>query len=88
MGTISDKLKYILEIKSRIKDAIAKQSVPITDATPFRKYPELIESITCDSGDSGSTTPVNGVISSNTGIIFNTGSIIESPDIIFGQEIG
>lgn len=83
MGSIADKLNYLIETKNRIKVALASKNVAITDETPFREYPALIESI---SGNGGNVAPVACIVSSSDGIVFPTGSILETPEIIYEQE--
>lgn len=44
MGTIIDKLRYLLDTKNLIKQAIIDSDVQ-TESTRFRDYPDLIRSI-------------------------------------------
>ena len=42
MGTIADKLNYLLETKNAIKKALVDNGVEVPDETTFRGYAELI----------------------------------------------
>ena len=42
MGTVAEKLSYLLETKSLIKDAIEAKGVGVQDGVPFRQYADLI----------------------------------------------
>ena len=42
MGTITEKLSYLLETKSLIKDAIEAKGVGVQEHIPFRQYADLI----------------------------------------------
>ncbi len=53
MGTTNDKLTYMLETKNQIKNALINKGSTITDNTPFREYPVLIENI--PNGGSGTS---------------------------------
>ena len=54
MGTIADKLLYLQDTKSAIKDAIVAKGVSIPTGTPFRNYATKISEI---SGGEGPTLP-------------------------------
>ena len=54
MGTTSDKLLYLQDTKSAIKDAIVAKGVDVPTGTPFREYATKIGDIT--TGSSGSET--------------------------------
>lgn len=45
MGTIADKLNYILETKESIKQAIIDKGVEVIDTDTFRSYADKIKSI-------------------------------------------
>lgn len=45
MGTIAEKLSYLLQTKSHIAAAMAEKGVAVPADTPFRGYPALIASI-------------------------------------------
>lgn len=45
MGTIADKLLYLNETKTAIKDAIVARGVDVSDLTPFRQYADKIGAI-------------------------------------------
>ena len=45
MGTINEKLNYLLQTKENIKQAIKGKGVEITDSDSFRSYAEKIETI-------------------------------------------
>ena len=45
MGTINEKLNYLLQTKENIKQAIKGKGVEITDSDSFRSYAEKIGSI-------------------------------------------
>lgn len=53
MGTIADKLSYLLQTKNLIKAALIEKGASITDNTPFRDYAEAIGGIS--GGDAGIT---------------------------------
>ena len=44
MGTIADKLNYLLDTKTSIKEAIEAQGVTVPEGTTFREYANLISS--------------------------------------------
>lgn len=48
MGTINEKLNYLLQTKENIKQAIKGKGVEITDSDSFRSYAEKIETIQAD----------------------------------------
>ena len=50
MGTIAEKLQYLLQTKEQIRQAIAHKGVAVPEETPFRRYPELIEGISNGDG--------------------------------------
>jgi hypothetical protein len=56
MGTIADKMNYLLETKKRIREAIAAKGVSISDGDTFRSYANKIASIETGGG-SGEDTP-------------------------------
>ena len=45
MGTINEKLNYLLQTKENIKQAIKEKGVEITDSDSFRSYAEKIGTI-------------------------------------------
>ena len=45
MGTINEKLNYLLQTKENIKQAIKEKGVEITDSDTFRSYAEKIGTI-------------------------------------------
>lgn len=45
MGTINEKLNYLLQTKENIKQAIKGKGIEITDSDSFRSYAEKIETI-------------------------------------------
>ena len=45
MGTINEKLNYLLQTKENIKQAIKGKGVEITDSDSFRSYAERIGTI-------------------------------------------
>lgn len=45
MGTINEKLNYLLQTKENIKQAIKGKGVDITDSDSFRSYAEKIGTI-------------------------------------------
>ncbi|MEG1636137.1 MAG: hypothetical protein RR324_01360 [Cellulosilyticaceae bacterium] len=53
MGTITDKLTYLVETKSRIKTSIFNKGQPIDDTTKFRDYNTKIDAITTGGGGTG-----------------------------------
>ena len=52
MGTIADKLLYLQDTKSAIKDAIVSKGVTVPTGTPFRDYATKIGDITTGGGGS------------------------------------
>lgn len=42
MGTVADKLNYLLETKNRIKQALIDKGVEVPENTTFRGYADLI----------------------------------------------
>ena len=55
MGTIADKLLYLQDTKSAIKNAIVAKGVTVPTGTPFRDYATKIGDITTGGGGSNST---------------------------------
>ena len=51
MGTINEKLNYLLQTKENIKQAIKGKGVEITDSDSFRSYAEKIETIKAGRDD-------------------------------------
>ena len=51
MGTISEKLNYLKETKTAIKDAIVAKGVEVPDGTTFREYAGLISGISTGLSD-------------------------------------
>lgn len=49
MGTIAEKINYLNQTKSIIKDAIEVKGVDVPEATPFRNYAQLISEIKTES---------------------------------------
>lgn len=45
MGTTSEKLNYLKETKTTIKDAIVTKGVEVPEGTTFRQYAEYIRQI-------------------------------------------
>ena len=45
MGTINEKLNYLLQTKENIKQSIKEKGVEITDSDSFRSYAEKIGTI-------------------------------------------
>jgi hypothetical protein len=52
--TISDKLRYLGETKTLIKEAIQNKGVPVSDTDPFRTYADKISQIQAGGGSGGS----------------------------------
>ena len=50
MGTIAEKLQYLLQTKEQIRQAILHKGVAVSEEIPFRRYPELIEGISNGDG--------------------------------------
>ena len=58
MGSIADKMNYLLETKKGIREAIAAKGVSISDGDTFRSYADKIASIETGEGSGGdSPTP-------------------------------
>ena len=51
MGTINEKLNYLLQTKENIKQAIKEKGVEITDSDSFRSYAEKIGTIKAGGGE-------------------------------------
>lgn len=51
MGTINEKLNYLLQTKENIKQAIKGKGVEITDSDSFRSYAEKIGTIKADGDE-------------------------------------
>ena len=51
MGTISEKLNYLKETKTAIRDAIAAKGVNVPDGATFRQYANLISGISTGLSD-------------------------------------
>ena len=54
MGTTADKLNYLLDTKTAIKDALAAKGVSVADTDTFRSYAEKIGKIQSGGGDTPS----------------------------------
>ena len=67
MGTISEKLAYMVESKEQMRQAIGEMGVSVPENTPFRQYAGKIKEITGDATAtaanilSGKTAYVKGV---------------------------
>lgn len=67
MGTISEKLAYLVESKEQMRQAIGEMGVSVPENTPFRQYAGKIQEITNDATAtaanifSGKTAYVKGV---------------------------
>lgn len=75
MGTIAEKLTYLNETKTAIKNAIIAKGVSVTDNDSFRSYADKIESIEGGGGGGGTSTV------SPTGLIKGTYYNIEDFDL-------
>lgn len=54
MGTMADKLRYILETKKAIKTSLINKGASINDSTPFRAYARAIDNMSfADEGGGG-----------------------------------
>ena len=61
MGTINEKLNYLLQTKENIKQAIKGKGVEITDSDSFRSYAEKIGTIKAGEENVIESIKVNGV---------------------------
>lgn len=76
MGSISDKLVYLNETKSKIKQAIIDKGQSVADTDTFRSYPEKIKAITSplttkditENGDYSPDTGYDGFSSVNVNV--------------------
>ena len=57
MGTINEKLNYLLQTKENIKQAIKGKGVEITDSDSFRSYAEKIGTIKAGGDEILISTP-------------------------------
>lgn len=57
MGTINEKLNYLLQTKENIKQAIKGKGVEITDSDNFRSYAEKIGTIKAGGDEVLISTP-------------------------------
>lgn len=57
MGTINEKLNYLLQTKENIKQAIKGKGVEITDSDSFRSYAEKIGTIKAGGDEVLISTP-------------------------------
>lgn len=60
MGTISDKLTYLANTKTAIKNAIVAKGVTVEDNATFRSYADKINSIQTGSGGETAKIDING----------------------------
>ena len=63
MGTINEKLNYLLQTKENIKQAIKEKGVEITDSDSFRSYAEKIGTIQAGGDEILISTPTAFVLS-------------------------
>ena len=77
MGTINEKLNYLLQTKENIKQAIKGKGVEITDSDSFRSYAEKIGTIKAGGDEILISTPTALVlpVASATLIISNETNI-------------
>ena len=62
MGTINEKLNYLLQTKENIKQAIKGKGVEITDSDSFRSYAEKIGTIKAGGDEILISTPTAFVL--------------------------
>lgn len=62
MGTINEKLNYLLQTKENIKQAIKGKGVEITDSDSFRSYAEKIGTIQAGGDEILISTPTAFVL--------------------------
>ena len=77
MGTINEKLNYLLQTKENIKQAIKEKGVEITDSDSFRSYAEKIGTIKAGGDEILISTPTAFAlpVTSATLIISNEANI-------------
>lgn len=63
--TIADKLTYLANTKTQIKNAIVAKGVEVADTDPFRSYAEKIAAITGGGGGSATVNKSNFVLMGN-----------------------
>lgn len=88
MGTTADKLAYLADTKTAIKDAIVAKGVEIPDGTPFRQYADKVVGI-----PSGSETVSGNFLNSLAEFYYfdgdsaqkTNGSLFESKDVAKGS---
>lgn len=81
MSSISDKMDYLKETKSAIKEAIQDKGVTVLETDTFRSYAEKIASID-GSGSGGSITDAELGAATLYKIIFNDGQLHYSYDYV------
>lgn len=81
--TIADKLTYLAETKTQIKNAIVAKGVEVADTDPFRSYAEKIAAIT---GGGGGALP-NVVVVGHPTIAGNTLSGVSGEDYVFFPQV-
>ena len=77
MGTINEKLNYLLQTKENIKQSIKEKGVEITDSDSFRSYAEKIGTIKAGGDEILIDAPTALVlpVASATLITFNEANI-------------
>lgn len=83
MGTIKEKLNYLLETKEAIKQALIKQQVTITNKDTFRSYADKIAGIEGGGGGSNAgSIDTDNMIEICSSVTANYSSEIEIQNII------
>lgn len=62
MGTIKDKLNYLLESKALITNAIEEKGVDIPNGTPFRQYADKISRISGGDGEADISNVIDDIL--------------------------
>lgn len=69
MGTINDKMEYLAETKSLIKNSLKAKNVNIEDDDTFRSYAEKIENIETGIDTSDATATANDIVINKTAYV-------------------
>lgn len=81
MGTIKEKVTYLLDTKVLIKAALQTAGAKITEDTPFRRYADFIQGLV----PSGQEDTLNVMQVLNLIQVHNTGGVIYSAAELFDE---
>jgi len=75
MGTIANKLDYLNDTKTAIKEAIVEKGVEVADTDTFRSYAEKIGLISSGGGGPQDYSPIRGIVlTKDSGTYFGYGT--------------